>query len=101
VERCRWLLDAPVSNSGRLATILREFAAEHDLVWAVEVVHDPDRVLVAAPVDVLVASADSQIMDGAPRTWQLARETVEGMGPRGWVLDLTSEEGVASVEGRS
>jgi hypothetical protein len=101
VERCRWLLDAPVSNSGRLATILREFAAEHDLVWAVEVVHDPDRVLVAAPVDVLVASADSQIMDGAPRTWQLARETVEGMGPRGWVLDLTSEEGVASVDGRS
>jgi hypothetical protein len=100
VEDCRWLLDAPVSNSGRLGTILRAFAAEHDQPWMVEVVRDPDKLLVAAPVDVLVASADSQIMDGAPRTWQLARETVEGMRPTRWILDLSSEESAASVEGR-
>jgi hypothetical protein len=98
VECCRWLLDAPVSNSGRLAMLLREFATEHDLRWVVEVVHDPDKVLVTAPVDVLVASADSQIMDGARRTWQLARETVEGMGPTRWILDLASEDGAASAE---
>jgi len=28
VECCRWLLDAPVSNGGRLGTILREYAAD-------------------------------------------------------------------------
>jgi hypothetical protein len=28
VECCRWLLDASVSNSGRLGTILREYAAD-------------------------------------------------------------------------
>ena len=88
--RCRWLLDAPVSNSGRLASILREFADEQGLHWAVEVVNDPDRVLAAAPPDVLVASADSQIMDAAPMTWQLARETVERMRPTRWILDLAN-----------
>jgi len=91
--QCRWLLDQPVSNSGRLAAILREFAAERDLRWSVEVVPDPDRVLAAAPADVLVASADSQVMDAAPRTWQLARETVEGMRPKPWIVDLTSSDG--------
>jgi hypothetical protein len=87
--QCRWLLDEPVSNSGRLAAILREFAAKRGLRWTVEVVSDPDQVLTAAPADVLVASADSQIMDGAPRTWQLARETVAAMRPKPWILDLT------------
>ena len=91
---CRWLLDEPVSNSGRLAAILREFAAERGLHWTVEVVPDPDRVLVAAPADVLVASADSQVMDGAPSTWQLARETVEGMRPKPWIVDLGSSDGL-------
>jgi hypothetical protein len=86
--QCRWVLDEPVSNSGRLAAILREFAAERGLRWTVEVVPDPDQVLAAAPADVLVASADSQVMDGAPRTWQLARETVEGIRPKPWILDL-------------
>jgi hypothetical protein len=86
--RCRWLLDEPVSNSGRLAALLREFAAERGLRWKVEVVPDPDRVLSAAPDNVLVASADSQIMDDAPKTWQLARETVARMRPTPWILDL-------------
>lgn len=91
---CRWLLDEPVSNSGRLAAILREFAAERGLRWTVEVVPDPDRVLAAAPADVLVASADSQVMDGAPRTWQLARETVEDMRTKPWIVDLATPVGL-------
>ena len=66
---------------------------DRGLHWTVEVVPDPDRVLAAAPADVLVASADSQIMNGAPRTWQLARETVEGMRPKPWIVDLASSDG--------
>jgi len=92
VKRCRWLLDAPVSNSGRLKTILLEFAAERALAWEVDVIRDPDRLLEAASGDVLVASADSRVMDGAQKTWQLARETVERLRPRPWIVDLAVDE---------
>jgi hypothetical protein len=59
--RCQWYLDAPVSNSGRLATILRAAGARAGLAWEVELVDDPDRVL--ASHDAIVATADSVILD--------------------------------------
>lgn len=88
-KQCRWLLDAPVSNSGWLAKTLLEFAAERTLCWEVEVVQDPDRILEKASADLLVASADSRVMDGAQRTWQLAREAVERVRPSPWIVDLS------------
>jgi hypothetical protein len=39
------------------------------------------------------SSADSQVMDGAPRAWQLARETVERMRPKPWIVDLACSDG--------
>jgi hypothetical protein len=85
---CVWWLDAPVSNSGRLATRLRDRARERGLAWSVEVVADPDPTLRDPPEGVIVASADSSVMDGAPHTWQLARETVGRLGTELWVVDL-------------
>lgn len=92
VTRCRWLLDAPVSNSGRLASMLREMAAERGLHWNVELIRDPDSLLESPPAGVIVASADSRIMDAAPASWQLARETVERMRPAPRIVDLTDGE---------
>jgi hypothetical protein len=94
---CRWLLDAPVSNSGRLGAALRELARERGLAWEVEVMRDPDTLLESAPPDVLVASADSRVMDAAPRTWQLARETVTRIDPEPWIADLRGEGGGEEV----
>jgi hypothetical protein len=90
VARCRWLLDAPVSNSGRLAGILRAQAVQRAADWEVEVVRAVDDILERAPGTVIVASADSRVMDGAPRSWQLARETVERMRPRPRIIDLSA-----------
>jgi hypothetical protein len=59
--RCLWYLDAPVSNSGRLATILRAAGARAGLAWEVELVDSPDRVLASAGA--IVATADSVILD--------------------------------------
>ena len=42
---CRWLLDRPVSNSGRLRALMLALAAQHNWSWTVELVDDPDRVL--------------------------------------------------------
>lgn len=81
----RWWLDAPVSNSGRLAALLRELAAERAWPWEVEVARHVDRELVRTP-DV-VASADSGVLDACGPWWNLAREivaTVEGA----WRVDL-------------
>lgn len=58
---CIWYLDAPVSNSGRLAGILRSAAEQAGLVWQVELVSSPDRIL--SETDAMVATADSLILD--------------------------------------
>ena len=48
VSECRWLLDRPVSNSGRLKGIIEELAAARGWPWRVELVPNPD-VLLANP----------------------------------------------------
>src|SRR5215212_7264907 len=61
-----WLLDQPVSNSGRLAGRIRELAAEHHWPWSVEVVMNPDKVLRES--NQIIVTSDSNILD-APVNW--------------------------------
>ena len=82
--RVTWLLDQPVSNSGRLAARLRDHAEAHALAWTVEVVVSPDRVLKGW--EGLVATADGVILDAAPAWIDL----VDGLVPEAWVVDLGS-----------
>ena len=58
---CTWFLDAPVSNSGRLKTLLGETSQRTGQVWQIELVPSPDRVLTSHGG--VVASADSVILD--------------------------------------
>jgi hypothetical protein len=69
-------LDQPVSNSGRLKGIINGIVAARGWGWDVQIVPNPDAVLIAAPADAIVASADSVVMDGCPRWVNLAREVV-------------------------
>jgi hypothetical protein len=87
VARCDWLLDKPVSNSGRLKTLLREVSGERSWKWHVELAADPDSVLIRT--DQIVASADSQILDRAERWFNLARVAIESRVPNAWILDLS------------
>lgn len=93
VRGCRWLLDEPVSNSGRLKSIIGQLAAGRGWNHQVELVRDPDAVLIAA--DVIVASADSQVIDGAQRWFNLVRTTIENHVPGAWVVDLSGEPDAA------
>lgn len=61
VGAVHWLLDRPVSNSGRLRALLLEAASERDLAWSVELVPDPDPLLAAEAR--AVVSADSNVLD--------------------------------------
>lgn len=88
VASCRWLLDRPVSNSGRLKTILGQVAEENGWPWKIELVPDPDKVLKSCPE--IVASADSQILDSAERWFNLADEAIASRVPDAWIVDLSA-----------
>jgi hypothetical protein len=76
-----WYLDRPVSNSGRLAGILRER-------WDVELVNDPDRVLV--DTDDVVVSSDAFVLDGCGPWLNLAAIVIAEL-PNAWMLELWKE----------
>jgi hypothetical protein len=83
----RWLFDRPVSNSGRIRTLVLEMARERACPWSVDLVDNPDPPLKAAAVP--IATADSAILDAGPRWFNLARDVIESIGAGGRVLDLS------------
>jgi hypothetical protein len=85
-SHCRWYLDRPVSNSGRLKTAMEELARQRGWNWTIELVANPDAVLIAS--EHVIATADSAVLDGC-RTWyNLARETITRFVPGAWIVDL-------------
>ncbi len=76
---CVWLLDKPVSNSGRLKGILCEIAGEQGWNWRAELVPDPDADLRSS--NEIVASADSAVIDFCPAWLNLAYEIVRWQRP--------------------
>lgn len=66
-----WYIDRPVSNSGRLAQRVRDAAAAAGWPWQAQLVMNPDRALVEAQDDAVVASSDSWVLDHAARVVDL------------------------------
>ncbi|MFO7561302.1 MAG: DUF434 domain-containing protein [Enhygromyxa sp.] len=81
-----WLLDRPVSNSGRLKAALDELAAERGWPWTVELDYHPDRRL--AGFDGVVATGDAWILDHAAQLVDLADAVIAGCCPAAWIVDL-------------
>ncbi len=75
VRHCRWLFDRPVSNSGRIRSLLLARASEHRLDWTVDLVDDPDPLLKASHG--IVATADSAILDVCSRWFNLPQCAIE------------------------
>src|SRR5204863_291589 len=77
-----WLL-SPVSNSGRLKTIMQQIATQNAWPWTITLVQDPDPVL--ARSNEIIVTADSIILDGhrnpagtpSPRWTNLAAHIVQ------------------------
>ena len=81
-----WLLDRPVSNSGRLAARIREAAGERGWPWEVEVVFNPDAEIAAG--DRVAVTSDSIVLDAARRWVNLNDHLVREFLPEAWVVDL-------------
>lgn len=61
VSKASWYLDAPISNSGRLKTHLREFAERKNYPWEIHLVNNPDKELIAS--DKIMISSDAWILE--------------------------------------
>ena len=82
-----WYLDQPVSNSGRLKRNILERGEQFGWHFDVRLVPDPDRVLTAAP-DQVIATADSAVLDRCESWFNLASRVVAAHVPDPWLVDL-------------
>lgn len=87
VAECVWLLDRPVSNSGRLKTLMETLAAENRWPWRIELVANPDAVLSISPE--IVVTADSIILDRCQAWFNLCCEAISRYVPQAWILDFS------------
>ena len=76
---CTFLLDAPVSNSGRLKALALDHFRERRWNWEIEIVPNPDALLAEARE--IVATADSVILDRCESWFNLAGAIVAGVVP--------------------
>ena len=82
-----WLLDRPISNSGRLAKRIRDLAAENGWNWTVEVVFNPDSEIIASGR--LVISSDSHLLDETNRWIDFNRYLLDERLKKFWLIDLS------------
>ncbi len=82
-----WLLDSPVSNSGRLKTLIGELARKNNWNWEIELLLSPDAEL--KETDLIVASSDSVVLDGCKVWANLATEIIKNKLPFAKVIDLS------------
>ena len=84
---CLWLLDSPVSNSGRLKTLIGELSRKNNWNWEIELLASPDAELIKTAA--VAASSDSVVLDRCERWVNLATEIVKRKLPAAKVIDLS------------
>lgn len=91
-NRVRWLLDRPVSNSGRLKALMERVlarqtdAAQRPVAWSIELADSPDAVLRQASDPVI--TSDSAILDQCGVWFNAAAEVLATHVPGAWMVDL-------------
>ncbi|MGH9824188.1 MAG: DUF434 domain-containing protein [Blastocatellia bacterium] len=90
VASCTWVLDEPVSNSGRLAGGIRDAGKACGWLWEVELAMNPDKVLIGS--DQVVITSDSVVLDQAARWVNLGAFLVKKHLADSWVLDFRRKE---------
>jgi len=87
VADAKWLLDSPVSNSGRLKTLIGKLAGNNQWNWDIQLLPSPDAELVKT--DLTVVTSDSAVLDRC-RSWtNLARAIIEKKLPQTHLVDLS------------
>jgi len=90
VNQAVWLLDSPVSNSGRLKTLMAELARKSGWNWEIQLLLSPDAEL--KKTDAVVASSDSVVLDACKRWSNLAVEIIKHKLASVRVIDLSGSD---------
>ena len=89
ISQALWLLDSPVSNSGRLKTLLRELVEKSNWKWEIDLVTSPDAALIKG--EKIVASSDSVVLDKCGKWVDLAGEIIKNQIPAAKMIDLGTQ----------
>ena len=81
-----WILDRPVSNSGRLRQRIEEAAEDNGWPWSARLEFNPDKALMETGG--LLATSDSTILDAGAQWVNLAAAVVEKSIPEAQLIDL-------------
>ncbi|MCK4998578.1 MAG: DUF434 domain-containing protein [Anaerohalosphaera sp.] len=86
IANALFLLDRPVSNSGRLKTIMTTLAQDNNYPWQIELVPSPDKKLIDS--DNIIATSDSHILDDCKKWINLAEAVIDNIKLKTWLIDL-------------
>ncbi|WP_420575070.1 DUF434 domain-containing protein [Kordia sp.] len=75
VKKATWIFDKPVSNSGRLKTILSEFATQHKYNWEIILDNNPDKMI--AESNQIAISSDAWVLDNSKAWCNMVRHIVD------------------------
>ena len=82
-----WLFDKPVSNSGRLAEMMRDIAKAHRWNWQVSLIENPDQVILGG--DKVAITSDSAILDGEVQWVNLGAYLIKNHFHESWLIDFS------------
>ena len=88
VTCCRWWLDKPVSNSGRLRTLILDTAAMAGWKMEAELTFSPDHVL--SHSDQVIATSDGIVLDRCQRWVNLVRLIITERISQARLLDFSA-----------
>ncbi len=86
-ETVTWLLDRPISNSGRLARRIHDLGRDRGWMWSVETSFNPDREIVSSQR--IVISSDGPLLDQVNRWANFAPHVIEKSVDAPWLIDLS------------
>lgn len=90
VGKTLWLLDSPVSNSGRLKALIGDLARRNNWNWNIELLISPDAELKKSKL--IVASSDSVVLDDCKKWANLAAEIIIRKCPSAILIDFSHEQ---------
>jgi hypothetical protein len=82
-----WLFDRPVSNSGRLAELVRSIASDHCWNWQAELIENPDQVILHSGK--VAITTDSAILDGKVQWVNLGAYLITNHFHESWLIDFS------------
>jgi hypothetical protein len=82
-----WLFDKPVSNSGRLADMVRDIARAHHWNWQAELIENPDQAIMSSHK--VAITSDSAILDGKVQWVNLGAYLITNYFHDPWLIDFS------------